>query len=91
MRIIIDRNKLTHPGIILKEDILKKMNITVTDGANRLGISRKLLSLIVNGKARISAELALKIESAFAEPSAEQWLRMQSAYDLYHARLKLIT
>jgi len=79
-----------HPGIILGEDILKELNISITDGANRLGISRKTLSLVVNGKARINADLAVKLESVFGKPSAEQWLRMQSAYDLYHARLKLV-
>ena len=78
-----------HPGIILSEDILKAMDITITDGANRLGISRKTLSLVVNGKARIQADLAVKLESVFSKPSAEDWLRMQSAYDLYYARLKI--
>jgi len=79
-----------HPGIILGEDILKELNISITDGANRLGISRKTLSLVVNEKARINANLAVKLESAFGKPTAEQWLRMQSAYDLYQARLKLV-
>ena len=80
----------THPGVILGEDMLKEMNITITDGANRLDISRKTLSLVVNGKARIQADLAVKLESAFGKPSAEHWLRMQSAYDLYYARLKMV-
>ena len=79
----------THPGIILGEDILKTLDITITDGANRMGISRKTLSLVVNGKARIRADLAVRLELIFDKPSAEQWLRMQSAYDLYHARLEL--
>ncbi len=79
-----------HPGIILGEDILKEMEMTITDGANRLGISRKTLSLVVNGKARIQADLAVKLEIVFNKPSAEHWLRMQSAYDLYHARLKMV-
>ena len=79
-----------HPGIILGEDILKEMEMTITDGANRLGIGRKTLSLVVNGKARIQADLAVKLEIVFNKPSAEHWLRMQSAYDLYHARLKMV-
>lgn len=79
-----------HPGLILGEDILKEMNITITDGANRLGISRKTLSLVVNGKARIQADLAVKLETVFNKPSAEHWLRMQSAHDLYYARLKMV-
>jgi addiction module HigA family antidote len=78
-----------HPGLILGEDILKAMDISITEGANRLGISRKTLSLVVNGKARIQAELAVKLESVFNKPSAEHWLRLQSAYDLYYARLKI--
>lgn len=79
-----------HPGLILGEDILKEMNITITDGANRLGISRKTLSLVVNGKARIQADLAVRLEAVFNKPSAEHWLRMQSAHDLYYARLKMV-
>ena len=79
-----------HPGIILGEDILKEMDITITEGASRLGISRKTLSLVVNGKARIQADLAVKLETVFKKPSAEHWLRMQSAYDLYYARLKMV-
>ena len=79
-----------HPGLILGEDILKEMNITITDGANRLGISRKTLSLVVNGKARIQADLAVKLETVFNKPSAEHWLRVQSAHDLYYARLKTL-
>lgn len=78
-----------HPGLILGEDILKALNITITEGANRLGISRKTLSLIINGKARVRADLAVRLELTFKKPSAEQWLRMQSAYDLYQARIKL--
>jgi len=80
----------SHPGLILGEDILKEMDMTITEGASRLGISRKTLSLVVNGKARIQADLAVKLETVFNKPSAEQWLRMQSAYDLYHARLKMV-
>lgn len=79
----------SHPGFILGENILKEMEITITEGASRLGISRKTLSLVVNGKARIQADLAVKLEVVFNKPSAEHWLRMQSAYDLYHARLKM--
>jgi addiction module HigA family antidote len=79
-----------HPGLILGKDILKEMDITITEGASRLGISRKTLSLVVNGKARIQADLAVKLEMVFNTPSAEQWLRMQSAYDLYYARLKMV-
>lgn len=80
----------SHPGLILGEDILKAMDMTITEGASRLGVSRKTLSLVVNGKARIQADLAVKLEMVFNKPSAEQWLRMQSAYDLYYARLKMI-
>ncbi|HFC92278.1 MAG TPA: addiction module antidote protein, HigA family [Leucothrix mucor] len=83
-------HKPAHPGIILGEDILKEMKITITEGASRLGISRKTLSLVVNGKARIQADLAVKLEIVFNKPSAEHWLRMQSAYDLYYARLKMV-
>ncbi len=78
-----------HPGEVLGEDILKELNITITAAAEKLGISRKTLSAIVNGHAPITAETAIKLEKVFGKPNAEHWLRMQMTYDLYHARQKL--
>lgn len=78
-----------HPGEILKDDILAELNVTITAAAQKLGISRKTLSSIINGHAPITAETAIKLENVFGKPRAEHWLRMQMAFDLFHARQKL--
>ena len=73
-----------HPGETLKEDVLPELGITVTEAARQLGITRVTLSRILNGKAGISPDMALRL-SAWLGTSAESWLRMQSAYDLWQA------
>lgn len=73
--------KPIHPGVILSEDILKEMNLTITDAAKGLGISRKQLSEIVNEQAAITAEMAVRIEQAFGV-EAEFWLDLQKKYDI---------
>jgi antitoxin HigA-1 len=74
-----------HPGEILEDTVLKDM--TVTEFAKRLGVSRVALSRVVNGRAAVSAELAIRLAAALGG-SAETWLRMQIAYDLWHAQKK---
>jgi len=76
-----------HSGEILKEDVLPALGITVTDAARQLGVTRVALSRIINGKAGISPDMALRL-AARLEPSAESWLKMQSAYDLWQAERK---
>jgi len=76
----------THPGAILREDVLRPLNISVTTAAESLGISRKTLSKILNERGAITAEMAMRLELAFGKPKAEQWLRLQAAYDLHLAR-----
>lgn len=71
-----------HPGAILREDILKEMNLSVTKAAEELQISRKQLSEIVNETARITAEMALRLEQGFGV-EAQFWLDLQSKYDLW--------
>lgn len=71
-----------HPGEVLKEWIPEGM--TVTMAAEQLGVSRVMLSKIVNGKAGISAEMALRL-SAWLGTTPEVWLEMQSARDLWEA------
>jgi antitoxin HigA-1 len=61
--------------------------ITVTQFAKRLGVSRVALSRVLNGKAGVSAELAIRL-AAVLRGSAESWLRMQRVYDLWHAQRK---
>ncbi len=73
-----------HPGEIIKELCLEPLNITVTDAAKALGISRKTLSSIINGKAGISPEMAVRLSIAF-DTTSESWLNQQLQYDLWRA------
>lgn len=75
-----------HPGEILDELYLKENNISISRAALMLGLSRKHLSNIVNGKVPISAEVALKLEKCFKTTSAYMWLKFQSRYDLWQSR-----
>ena len=74
----------THPGIILKEDYLKPMAITIQEMAAILGISRKTLSKIINGRGAVTPDMALRLSRAF-ETTPELWLNLQKNYDLWHA------
>ena len=71
-----------HPGEILKELVIEPLDLTITDVAEHLNVSRKTLSKALNGRGAITPEMAVRLELAFAKPSAEQWLRLQNAYDL---------
>ncbi len=77
-----------HPGSILKEDILPELDISITEAASQLGVSRVALSRVINGKAAISAEMAIRLEAWISGPTAETWVRMQAEYDLWQARQK---
>ena len=72
--------KPTHPGEVLLEDVIKPLGITITDAAKDLGISRKTLSELVNGKCALSPELAVRIGKA-TNTSPESWLAMQTKLD----------
>lgn len=71
-----------HPGEILKEDYLTPLGLSVTQAAVGLGIARKNLSAIINGKAGISAEMAIRLSEAFGT-TPDLWLGLQSSYDLW--------
>ena len=71
-----------HPGEILSALWLKPLGLSITAAAAQLKVSRKTLSEIVNARASISAEMALRLELAFGK-SAESWLGHQSAFDLW--------
>ena len=74
-----------HPGEVLADTVLRKDGgISVTEFAKALGVSRVALSRVVNGRAAVSAELAIRLAAALGG-SAESWLNMQVAYDLWHA------
>ena len=73
-----------HPGEVLKELCLEPLGLTVTDAARALGVSRKTLSMVVNGRAGISPEMAIRLSIAF-DTSAESWLNQQIQFDLWQA------
>ncbi len=78
-----------HPGLIIKEDILPALGISLTEAADQLGVTRVALSRVVNGKAAISPDMALRIEKWLDVKnggSADRWLAQQAAYDLSRAR-----
>ncbi len=78
--------KPVHPGAILREDILKEMNISISKAAENLHISRKHLSEIVNENTGITAEMALRLEQGFGV-EAQFWLDLQSKYDLWKIKV----
>jgi addiction module HigA family antidote len=82
-----------HPGLGVRLDCLEPLGLTVTKGAKILGVTRQTLNNLVNGKAGISAEMAVRLSKAFGG-TAEIWLRMQVSYDLaqvrkYESRIKV--
>lgn len=73
-----------HPGEVIKTLCLEPLGITVTQAAEALGVSRKTLSAILNGRAGISPEMAVRLSIAF-NTTAESWMNQQTQYDLWHA------
>jgi addiction module HigA family antidote len=76
-----------HSVQVLRALCLEPLNLTVTDAARSLGVSRKVLSSILNGRAGISPEMVVSLSIAF-NTSAESWLNQQLQYDLSHAEKK---
>ena len=74
-----------HPGEVLKELWLEPLGITITEAAEHLGVARKTVSKIINGHGAITPEMALRIEIVFGS-TAETWMNMQTAYDLWKMR-----
>lgn len=74
-----------HPGEILRELCFEPLGLSVTAAAEALGVSRKTLSAILNGRAGISPEMAIRLSIAL-DTSAESWLNQQAQYDLWVAR-----
>lgn len=73
-----------HPGEVLRELCLNPLGVSVTEAAEALGVSRKTLSAILNGRAGVSPEMAVRLSIAF-DTSAESWLNQQLQYDLWQA------
>ena len=76
-----------HPGEILREDVLAELALSVSDAAERLGVSRVTLSRVLHGHARVSSNLAVRLEQA-GVGTAHSWLAMQLAHDLALERAK---
>ena len=72
-----------HPGEVLREFLPE--GLAVTEAARRLGVTRQALSALLDGRAGVSAQMALRLEAALGT-SAEMWLEMQAGYDLWLAR-----
>jgi len=75
-----------HPGEILKELVINSLELTITDVAKHLDVSRKTLSKVLNAKGSVTPIMAVRLELAFGKPSADHWLRLQNAHDLWQTR-----
>lgn len=78
-------SKPPHPGEYIRHDCLEPLELSVTRGAEALGISRKTLSAIVNGRASVTPNIALRLARAFGS-TPEQWLRLQDSYSLWEEK-----
>lgn len=76
--------KPVHPGIIFKETILDNTDLTITAAAEKLGVSRKTLSELINGHVGLSAEMAIRISKA-SKTSSKFWLNIQKDVDLWNS------
>lgn len=74
-----------HPGNAVRVSCLEPLGINVTEGARALGVSRQALSNLVNGRARISGDMAIRLAKAFGS-TTETWIRLQAAYDVAQAQ-----
>ena len=74
-----------HPGEVLRELCIEPLGLSVTEAAEGLGVTRKTLSAVLNGRAGISPEMALRLSIAF-DTSPESWLNQQTQYDLWIAQ-----
>jgi len=73
-----------HPGRIIRQECIEPLGLTVTEAAERLGVTRQALNNLVNGKAGISPEMSIRLSKAFGS-SPEVWLGLQMEYDLAQA------
>jgi antitoxin HigA-1 len=73
-----------HPGEIIREFCIEPLGLTVTEAARALGVTRKTLSTLLNGRAGISPEMALRLSRVFGR-TPEGWLRLQTQFDLWQA------
>jgi len=79
------RKEPAHPGAFVKHEVLKPLGLSVTEAADALGVTRPALSALLNERAQLSPEMAIRIEKAFGV-SMETLMRMQNSYDIAQAR-----
>lgn len=79
------RKEPAHPGGFVKHEVLKPLGLSVTEAADALGVTRPALSALLNERAQLSPEMAIRIEKAFGV-SMETLMRMQNSYDIAQAR-----
>ena len=82
------RRKPTHPGELLREDVLPALRISVSEAARKLRVSRQTLHRILAGDAGVTPDMAVRL-GKFCGNGPGLWLRMQQAYDLWHAEQRL--
>ncbi len=78
------------PGEVVREECLKPLGLSVTDAADALGVTRKGLSELLNGRSGVSPDMAIRLEKVFGS-TADTWLRMQMQWDLWQARQRADT
>ncbi|MYC26876.1 MAG: HigA family addiction module antidote protein [Nitrospira sp. SB0662_bin_26] len=78
-------NNPPHPGKVVRAACLEPLDLSVTEGAKVLGVSRQALSNLINGRARMSSEMAIRLAKAFGS-TTETWIRLQTAYDIARAQ-----
>jgi antitoxin HigA-1 len=81
--------KPPHPGLAVRLNLLEPRGLSVTAGAKVLGVTRQALNNLVNEKAGISPEMAIRLDKAFGG-SAEAWMALQTAFDLAQARKRVV-
>lgn len=82
------RRPPSHPGEILREDVLPALNLSVAEAARQLRVSRQTLHRVLSGRSGVSAEMAVRL-GKFCGNGPGLWLRMQQAHDLWHAEQRL--
>ncbi len=76
-----------HPGKVVRVSCLEPLDLSVTEGAKVLGVSRQALSNLVNCRSRISGDMAVRLAKAFGS-TTETWIRLQAAYDIAQAQAR---
>lgn len=84
----MDMKNPPHPGEIIAEDVLKPLGLSVTDAARALGVGRQALSAVLNGRANLTPEMAVRVEKSFG-PKWEVLMRLQPQYGVAQTRKRV--